>query len=379
VTALHRSQVARSRTLVGLEELVGRIYEAAAEPDGWPSVLHDIGQSVNAVGAALAAIRNDRWMGWRCSPGTPPEFDAYLRSDAPTRSQITTRLVQANRAGFVPDQDVLPEAEWLADPMMAEFATPAGLHHAAATAIHIPTGDLVVVHLHRQKALPRFDASDLALLDSLRPHLARAGMLAVRWRLEKLRAAAEALALVGLPAAIVDLNGRVLAANGLMAGVSSWAVWLPGDRIALIDPAAQELLRRAIRELREHVALSVRSIPIKISGSTGAAVVHLIPVAGRARDLFEGGLGILVITPVSGSSVPGAGMLRALFDLTPCEARVAQGIAEGVSLDQMAARHSVTIDTIRVQAKAVFSKTGTHSQSQVTALLVGLARMPVGD
>ena len=114
----------RDKKLISFEELVGRIYEAATEPDAWPSVLHDIGRSVDAVGAALAAARSDKWVGWRCSPGTPPEFISYLRSDAPTRSQITTRLVQANRAGFVPDQDVLTEDAWLADPMMAEYAIP---------------------------------------------------------------------------------------------------------------------------------------------------------------------------------------------------------------------------------------------------------------
>ena len=364
--------------MTSLEELVGRIYEAAVEPDTWPSVLHDIGRSVDAVGAALAAARSDRWVGWRCSPGTPPEFDSYLRSDAPTRSQITTRLVQANRAGFVPDEDVLAEEAWLADPLMAEFASPAGLHHAAATAIHVPNGDLIVIHLHRRTGLPRFDADDLARLDAVRPHLARAAMLAARWRLEKLHAASEALALVGLPAAIVDARGRVLAANALIEQMSTWIVWLPGDRAALIDTTANELLHRAFRELDNPVASSVRSIPIRASTTSDAAVVHLVPATGRARDLFNGALGILVITPVSGSSAPGGKILQALFDLTPSEARVAEGIAEGVSLNQLAALHSVTIDTVRAQAKAVFAKTGTHRQAQVAALLAGLPKMPLG-
>ena len=362
--------------MTSFEELVGRIYEAATEPDAWASVLHDMARSVDAVGAALAVARSDKWVGWRFSPDTPPEFSNYLRSDAPFRSQVTTRLVQANRAGFVPDQDLFPAEAWLADPMMAEYASPAGLHHAAATAIHVPNGDLVVVHLHRRKGLPVFDAGDLAQLDALRPHLARSGMLAARWRLEKLRSAAEALALVGLPAAIIDLRGRILVANELIEAMSPWIAWLPGDRMALIDTAANELLRQAIGKLGDPVALSVRSIPIKASGTTDAAVVHVVPVAGRARDLFDGGLGILVITPVSGSSTPGAMILQALYDLTPSEVKVAKGIAEGVSLDQMAARHSVTVDTIRAQAKAVFAKTGTHRQSQVAALLVGLAKIP---
>ena len=63
---------------VGFEELVGRIYEAAVDPELWPSVIHDVGQYGDAVAGALLAARSDRWVGWRCSPGTPSGIDDYL-------------------------------------------------------------------------------------------------------------------------------------------------------------------------------------------------------------------------------------------------------------------------------------------------------------
>lgn len=358
------------------QELVGRIYEAAGNPDLWPALLHEIGDSVGAIAGAVFATRTDRWAGWRCSPGTPAGLDEYLRSEAVNRSEITTRLVQANHAGFVPDQDVMTEEAWLADPAMSEYATPAGLHHAAATAIQVPTGDLVVVHLHRRTGLPRFDARDLARLDIYRPHLARAALLAVRWRLERLRAATEALALVGLPALIVDLRGRVLAANELIQKASAWIAWRSGDRIALVDPDANGLLQRALLELAAPVAGSVRSIPIRATSLSDAAVVHVIPTLGEVRDVFLGAFGIVVITPVATSSSPGAVVLQSLFDLTAAETKVAQAIATGTPLEQIAVRHSVTVDTIRVQVKAVLAKTGTHRQAELAALLARLAQVP---
>ena len=365
-------------TQPGFQELVGRIYEAAGDPEQWPPVLHDLGHLVGAAAGAVLATRTDRWVGWRCSPGTPAGIDDYLRSEAATHSQITTRLVQADKAGFVANDALMTDAAWMADPVMTEYGTRAGLLHAAATAIHVPTGDLVVVHLHRQAGLPKFDARDLARLDAYRPHLARAALLAVRWRLERLRAATEALGLVGLPAMIVDLRGRVLAANDLIQRTSAWVAWRPHDRVALIDPAANELLQGALAALREPVSTPVRSIPIKAAASGEAAVVHVIPTVGQARDVFLGAFGIIVITPVAASASPGTQILRALFDLTPAEASVAQAIATGAALEQIAAGHSVRTNTIRTQAKAVFAKTGTHSQAQLAALLGGLARMPGG-
>jgi len=57
--------------------------------------------------------------------GTPAGIDGWLRFDVPARSRTTARLLQVHRAGFVPDQDVLPEPAWLADPLMAELVAPA--------------------------------------------------------------------------------------------------------------------------------------------------------------------------------------------------------------------------------------------------------------
>lgn len=358
------------------EQLVDRIYSAAADPECWPSVLHDIGQSVDAL-ASVLAVRTDRWVGWRYSTATPPETDSYLRSEAALRSQSTPRLIQANRSGFVTTQEVFTEQEYLADPLMTEFGARVGLHHAAATAIHMPTGETVVVHVQRRQGLPMLDADDIARLDAFRPHLARAGLLAARWRLERLRAATEALALVGLPAAVLNQRGRVLVANELAERASPWIAWLPDDRLALVDAAADALLQRAVAELGNPSAGSVRAIPIKARETANAAVVHVVPTTGRARELFDGAFGILVITPVSTLTAPAVAILQALFDLTPSEAKVASAIAAGLSLEQIAARSSLSIETIRAQTKAIFAKTGTNRQSQVVALLAGLPKIPV--
>ena len=331
------------------EDIVDRIYQAAAEPDLWESVLQDIGNSVGASLGALLVARSDQWVGWRLSREAPAATETYLRSDASFRSQATVRLIQANRAGFVGEHEIFTDEEFLADPVMTELGTLAGLHRAAATAIHIPTGDTVVVHVQRKVGLPRMDAAALAVLDGFRPHLARAGLLAGRWRLERLKAAAEALALVGLPAAVVDLRGRVLAANPLIEAISSWIAWLPGDRIRLCDTGANELLRSALADLGKPADPAVRSVPVKATASTDAAVVHVIPATGRARDFFGGAFAIVVVTAVASSPAPTASILQALFDLTPAEARIAGALARGFTLEQIASQYAVTLETVRCQ------------------------------
>ena len=80
----------------------------------------------------------------------------------------------------------------------------------------VPNRDMIVVQLNRNAGKLPFNQQDIARLDTYRPYLACAGMLAARWRLERLRAAAEALAMIRLPAAVLDASGKVLAANSLI-------------------------------------------------------------------------------------------------------------------------------------------------------------------
>ncbi|CAJ0860395.1 hypothetical protein AMST5_01320 [freshwater sediment metagenome] len=262
----------------------------------------------------------------------------------------------------------------MADPFMTEWCGPLGLYHCTATAITVPNRDLIVVQLNRSAGKPRFDRRDIARLDVYRPHLARAGMLAARWRLERLRAAAEALAIIGLPAAVLDASGKVLAANSLMEGLNSHCVWIPNDRVSLIDPNAATMLQRAITEATAPFAVSACSFPSRGRGND-PAIVHLIPAKGRARDLFGGGFAILVITSVAAPDAPDAALLQGLFDLTPAEARVARAIARQKTVDKIAAEFGLSRETIRTQVKSVLAKTGCSRQSDLVAIL-GRVNLP---
>jgi DNA-binding CsgD family transcriptional regulator len=234
------------------------------------------------------------------------------------------------------------------------------------------------VHIQRRKGKPAFAPNDLSLLDTFRPHLARASLLAGRWRLERLRAAAEALALIGLPAAIIDADGKVLAANSLIEAMKSHIIWLPNDRIALSEHGAYALLQQAIADLRTPAASAVGSIPARGRLADDPVVVHMIPLTGRAREIFCGGFGVLLVTPVSAPAAPAIALVQGLFDLSPAEARVARGIAEGLTVDQIAVQQGLTSETIRTQVKRVFAKTAVNRQSQLAALLASVPTIPMG-
>ncbi len=85
------------------------------------------------------------------------------------------------------------------------------------------------------------------------------------------------------------------------------------------------------------------------------------PVAGWAR------LGDL--------PAPSERALRSVYHLTPAEALLAQGLAVGESLEEVARRVGIRITTARTQLASIFAKTATRRQTKLVAMLCHLAHI----
>ncbi|MBV8685027.1 MAG: helix-turn-helix transcriptional regulator [Caulobacteraceae bacterium] len=355
-------------------ELVDGIYDAAVTPDLWPTVLGRLAGESDSQWAVLVTRRNDAWVDWRVSPNVPDSVHSYLRSDAARRSETTPRLLRFGRPGFVAEHEVFDDDEFLADPYMAEWSAREGFHHAAATAIQAPNGDFAVVQVTRRFGEGKYSQTNLSGLDRFRPHLARAAILAARWKMERLRAAAEALALIGLPAAVVDADCRVVIANYLVEQLEAHVVWLPRNGLALKDRPATAALRRAVAAIARDGCKAARSLPARSGAGVEPVVAHVVPLRGHGRDLFDGGYALLVLTVVKDAPKVDAAVIQGLFDLTAAESQVAARVARGWTVDAIARRHGVGRETIRSQLRSVLSKTGTARQAELAAKLGALRK-----
>ena len=67
-----------------------------------------------------------------------------------------------------------------------------------------------------------------------------------------------------------------------------------------------------------------------------------------------------------------AATLRALFRLTPAEARVADLLLEGREMQEVANGLGLTLETTRFHTKRVLSKTGTRRQTELMRLMLSL-------
>ena len=188
--------------------------------------------------------------------------------------------------------------------------------------------------------------------------------------MQQAQSAVEALRLMGLPAAAVINDGRVLAANSLFLSALR-SVALVDERIILADADMMHAYGLALGRMRGGWQESV-SISLPTSIVEAAAILHVVPMPSFSDDRpFESG-SLVIITSLSARILPSTEMLHGLFDLTPAEARLALGLAAGSNIGEIASRYNVSQETIRSQIKHVFAKTRTRSQAELVGLVTRL-------
>ncbi len=347
------------------ELLIDAIYEAGALPEHWPHLLERIAKRFDAKGGNIIGS-NPHWQIQVSSPGIAEVTRQFFEQGwNEQNSRISRYVARPPYAGFMTDLDLHSEGELQTLPMYRDFLVPLGADAGAATLVQGVGNDNLAITIEGFPGHAEARAA-LGALDLLRPHLARAATLSGRLQLEKARAAIAALDLIGTSAATLDLSGRVQIANQrFQDGIG--ALFLDRrQRLHLADEQSDRLLGSALEKLLRHREGS--SIPVRLAQGL-PAVLHILPVRGDARDIFANSAGFALLADPSDRSLPDADLLQHLFDLTPAEARIARTIAEGAGVRNVAGASGLSPETVRSHLKAVFQKTGTSRQSELSALL----------
>jgi len=346
-------------------DLIGRIYDAAAELGLWQGVVEGLSEALDGSAVALsfdlpALSRADRCF----TAGIDVQFggdcvDAFLR-EVPRAPDAVTPF--AHEFSFVHTS---------ADSPIRELASARPMGHLIAIEDGRPIASIVA---YRKQGSGEFDDSDLAFANRLVSHLTRAFEL---YRMlsgvtHQRRVLAEVMN--RLPAGVILLNeeGRVVLCNrsakrilGRNDGVS-----LADDALHAEDAGTEENLQRLIAE-------ATAAPPGGGSGGTLGAprtacdgaytisVFRLLP----GRTIRDAVASVILNDPEIGAE-PAVELLRNLHDLTPAEAELAGHLARGHSLEETARARGVSINTVRSQLKVVFSKTGTSRQGELVQLVL---------
>jgi DNA-binding CsgD family transcriptional regulator len=357
-----------------IPEIADALYEAAFITEKWPALLAWISNVVAAKNGVIFVFADGVPGRGKRMPAQQPIMDEIL---ADRRLQNASAALDARLsiepASFVDIDGLMTAEEGRNDPLRIRLRA-GGLGAQAGTVIPMPSGELAMVVFERAIDDGANTPESLAMLNCLRPDLARASLAAARLRMEHARGTVDALAMIGLPAAVLAGNGHVRVTNQLFDRENDLFIPTAFGGIAVVHPETNELFQQALRASGEEPVL--RSIPVHMR--TGPPlVVHILPLKRDAHDLFSGGDLLVVVTPISASAlVPSPTILTGLFDLTPAEVRLATALAKGLSLKAAAAEAGLQFSTVRTYLNRIFRKTGTHQQSQLVALLKSAHAFP---
>lgn len=349
------------------EDLIARIYEAAALPELWPDLLEALAGHLGARGGLIGRLTpNDAKM--LISPGIEDMIAGWIARGYHLDARRSLRLIETAYPGFMTDIDLFTPAERKTLPFYADYLTPLAMHIGAGTFIPGASDHGLTLTLEGfadehtvRTALPR--------LDALRPHLARAAVLSGELQMRETRIAVDALEQAGAAAAIVGHRGQLIAANAaFLRHMESWA-YESRARLHMAHRASDAAYVQAIGPLaRERRGTT---IAIRDHAGTGVAALHMIPVKRRAHEVFADASAIAIIAQPNSRIPPETFLIQSLFDLTPAEALVARHIAAGESIEAFAVRNGKSVETIRSHLKRVYSKTNTSRQNELAHLLLG--------
>jgi DNA-binding CsgD family transcriptional regulator/PAS domain-containing protein len=369
-----------------MKRLLDPLYAGVLSEDGFRDFLKIAFKELKVVHVGLTELRGQQptavmWEG--LGHERQDDYVAHYQFIEPWR-EPTLRILapgQADVSLIAVPREVLKKTEFFAD-----FLRPAGGVDGIAAMLSRSGDDFSVLSLVTEELDDAALIEHRALVRALVPHVQR--VMAVRRVIAQAghEANLARFAIDQLTAGVLVLSPdlRVLRANPTaerLLAASDGLVTRDGV-LEAVDPDDTTRLQAMLRALAE--ATQADANPSKggppvlrlrrTSGALPLSVAALrAPPPPSGSTVARCDL-VLFVTDPEASLDPTEGWFVRLFGFTPAEARLARALCLGSTLDEAAATFGTSANTVRVQLKGLFKKTGTHRQAELLRVL--LTSMP---
>jgi DNA-binding CsgD family transcriptional regulator len=364
----------------GILELVERLYEAAADAQGWPGFLDALADAVGGIapGVYLTDLRTDANL-FHAASGLAPEwgnaYETHFKRCDPRRPRIRALAKGSVFCGNA----LLPDADLVRSEFYNDFLRPQGYFHILGAVVLKRPDVMGVVRVIRPRTARPFSARERALLGALVPHLSRALRLHEQLTVAELRRAEAAELLDRLPVGVLllDAAGRLVSANhvaeqllrsgdGLRGGSHGIRACLPAETAQLQRLIAQAVGHTPPDEWSDGIMNLTRPPPRR--------PLHLLVAPLRGGSLRRAACTAAAVVFVTDPERPAATSpehLRRWLGLTPAEGALVTELLGGRRVEEAAVALHISTHTARTQLKRVLAKTGTGRQPDLLRLALG--------
>lgn len=352
-----------------IETAIESFHEAAVLPDRWPQALDRIARACHSEGATVVLVPTKRAADTAVSSELRPHVRDHLFG--PIRDQLREERVHPNLCyPFMPDFAYASRHEIARDPYYQEFLAPRGLGWNCTAAL---TGDMMIC-VKRGFSRGPYDGTDLQALNAALPGLRAMSRTArMTWR-SGFAGEIRAFERCGRGALLLDRRGRVLQANRCAKfgdGLDVVKDMLHAPRAAERHKL-QQFVAAVIDNALTQSAPASRMIALARPSGRRPWLLDGIACTDAVRSLHSHAAALVLITDLEPPLRPSHEALHQSFGFTPVESRLACALLAGHSLQQAAEALAISEGHARQRLKAIFAKTGTSRQAQLTALLAKL-------
>lgn len=259
--------------MVRQRSIIDQIYEAAVLPELWPTVIEEIANHTGCYGGAFFSLGEHGPL-MIASKSCEEHLSAMMEKEWAAQNIRAQRVVSMAPIGFVTDHDVCSADEIANHPIYTEFLRPRGLGWSTATHVTGANDDVAVFSIDQLYERGPISEEVRRFLNELRPHLARAAMLATQFGIERIKGVLASFEQLSIAAAAIDRHGKIRLVNEQFKAVTSKVTIGAFDKLDILDDGARTLFRQALSTLNfDHAP---RSIPVL--GQGAPLVVHIIPI-----------------------------------------------------------------------------------------------------
>lgn len=366
-----------------LSQLIGELYRHADQSAGWLAFFSRLEDDIPTRSTTLMLENTREQTGDVVLNRHIDESDMQSYLDYYLQKDVwSAELIQKSPLQFHGSQE-LSDKDFLRSEFYADYARPADVRHACGAYIEDPSqGRAFRVTLQRSHCQQPFSREELSILDAFVPHIQNA--LAIHKRNidgEISRLGIEAVGrIVDSAAFLLSPSGELLCHNALAEQLLQDGTARHCDgklrfRHPQLDRQAETLRRNlmAFTDNRRRQNRRYARVGDSHDGYQLSIEPWMIPSIRPGHQELGALLQLKSMRLRSQLSLQG---LCRLFDLTPSEARVVQGLAEGYSAATIAKQLEVKESTIRSHIKSSYQKLGVGKQSELlAAVFSSLARL----
>ena len=272
------------------------------------------------------------------------------------------------------------EREWERSAYYNEIIRPMNGYYGLMSGRWQYPNDRFILAACRARSTGAFDASQTAMLGALMPHLATAVELHLRLCASRQNGEGLARLLDRLETGVILVDAAALP---LFANARAQQIAGEADGLLLFDDEVAGATSAATERLRKAIAACARAetnrhrVWLERPSRRQPLLLSLLPLA-RLDATLPGTRAPRVAIFITEPDAPAAVDRIALADayrLTRRESEVAMLLADGLTIDAIAARLGVGRGTVRSHLERLFDKTGARSQPALVALLRGFAQI----